>query len=1239
VALALGLVGLACAAAGAEAGTLPDGFQETVVFSGLSNPTAVRFSPDGRVFVAQKNGIVKVFDDLEDSTATIFANLSEEVYNFWDRGLLGLELDPDFPVEPYVYVLYARDALPGGSVPQWGTGTPNDSCPTPPGPTADGCVVTGRLSRLTASGDTMTAETPLITDWCQQYPSHSIGSLAFGPDGMLYASGGEGANFNSPDWGQFGDPTNPCGDPPGGVGGEMTLPTAEGGALRSQDVRTTADPAGLSGALLRIDPETGAGLADNPFGSSLDANAQRIVAYGLRNPFRFTFRPGTDEVWVGDVGQGTWEEIDRVTDPVDASADNFGWPCYEGGDGESARMPVWDALNVDLCESLYAPGDTGVVAPYYAYEHEEEVVEGESCEPGSSSITGLAFYSSGPFPNEYNGALFFTDQARDCLWAMLPGEDGLPDPAQIETFDPGAPSAVDLQVGPEGSLYFADLDDGQIRRIAHADGNQAPVADAEADPENGAGPLLVQFDASNSSDPDGDPLEYAWDLDDDGEFNDSTEASPSYEYVDSGVHVATVRVSDPDGASDTDSVSIQVDNTPPTATIETPLSSLEWAVGDQIDFSASATDDQDGELPESAFEWEIVLNHCPSNCHPHVIEEEIVGASGEFVAPDHEYPSSLTLTVTVTDSGGLSDTESVTIEPRTVDLTLQTAPAGLSLNLNDEQLTAPVERTVIEGSLNSLTAPSPQTLDGTSYSFASWSDGGAATHEFVAEEDRTLTATFTTAPSAPTIVAVDPVGPANDNDPEVSGTVGGGSPSAVKIYAKSACSGTVVATGTPAEFAAGLTVHVPGDATTTFSARAANLAGDSACSNDASYTEDSTPPGAPSGLAVAPAGPANDNDPEVRGTAGGGSPTAIEIYADAGCAGTVVATGTPAEFAGGGITVHVAGDVTTTFSARDVDPAGNESACSGGVSFVEDSTAPGAPDLQVIAPAGPANDNDPQVKGTAGGGSPSLVKLYMGPGCSGAVAETGTPSQLAAGIVVHVPGDATTMISARSADVAGNESTCSNDVPYVEDSTPPTAPTVLATDPASPASDNNPRVRGAVGSGSPIKLILYSGPGCTGPRVTRPVSNFTGAGIVQAVPANTVTAFSARAADAAGNESACSNDLAYTEDSKAPNTAIVKGPSGKLRPPRRGGKGAPRLKVRFSFRSSEPGATFLCKFDDGRFASCRSPRRYRGLRPGPHHFYVRSVDAAGNVDPTPAVRHLEVPAKGGRKRDGGRGGR
>jgi glucose/arabinose dehydrogenase len=169
-------------------------------------------------------------------------------------------------------------------------------------------------------------EQPLITDeWCQQFPSHSIGHLAFGPDGNLYVSGGDGASFTNADWGQFGGsagsqtPANPCGDPPGGVGAALSPPGAEGGALRSQSPRRVAGhPILLSGAVLRVDPVTGNGVAGNPLYNAQNpsSNASRIIGYGLRNPFRFTFRPGSSELWVGDVGWNTYEEVNRILSPT-----------------------------------------------------------------------------------------------------------------------------------------------------------------------------------------------------------------------------------------------------------------------------------------------------------------------------------------------------------------------------------------------------------------------------------------------------------------------------------------------------------------------------------------------------------------------------------------------------------------------------------------------------------------------------------------------------------------------------------------------------------------------------------------------------------------------------------------------------------------------------------------------------------------------------------------------------------
>ncbi|HEX2360455.1 MAG TPA: PQQ-dependent sugar dehydrogenase, partial [Jiangellaceae bacterium] len=175
----------------AQSATLPAGFQESTVLSGLTNPTVVRFAADGRIFVAEKRGVIKVFDSLADPTPDVFADLNVNVYNFWDRGLLGMALPPNFPTDPYVYVLYTYDHELGSMAPapRWGTpGVYSDPCPSPPGPTADGCVVSARLSRLQAAGNVMTgSEQVLVEDWCQQYPSHSIGTVEFGRDGALYA--------------------------------------------------------------------------------------------------------------------------------------------------------------------------------------------------------------------------------------------------------------------------------------------------------------------------------------------------------------------------------------------------------------------------------------------------------------------------------------------------------------------------------------------------------------------------------------------------------------------------------------------------------------------------------------------------------------------------------------------------------------------------------------------------------------------------------------------------------------------------------------------------------------------------------------------------------------------------------------------------------------------------------------------------------------------------------------------
>jgi glucose/arabinose dehydrogenase/PKD repeat protein len=700
----------------AVATTLPAGFSETTVFTGLTQPTAVRFSPDGRVFVAEKSGLIKEFQSLTDTTPRVYADLRTNVHDYWDRGLLGLALDPSFPTKNVIYALYTHDAPIGGTAPVY-----NDTCADP---TGAGCKVSGRLSRVLSDG----SEQVIIEDWCQQYPSHSIGSLAFGPDGNLYVSGGDGASFNWVDYGQGGGSQNRCSDP-----------VNEGGALRSQDMRTSSDPATLDGALLRVDPDTGAGSAGNPFASSTDANARRIIAYGLRNPFRITFRPGTSELWAGDVGWNEWEEINRVGNASDTAVENFGWPCYEG----NPRQPGYDAQNIAICEGLY--GQTNAVtAPYFAYRHSDHIIPSESCPVGGSSIAGLsfAFYSGGPYPPEYDGALFFADYTRKCIWAMERGGTILPSPSNIKGFVGGAANPVDLQIGPDGLLYYVDIGGGSIRRIDYtAAANQPPIAIATASPTSGDIGTTVSFDGSASSDPNGDPLSYAWDLDGDGAFDDANAATASWTYNSAGTFRVSLQVTDGKGGTSTDAVTIGIGL--PKVTIASPTTSLRWAVGNTISFSGSATDNQGAQISSSNLTWRLVLKHgaCP-DCHDHFLQTYAGVGSGSFIAPDHEYPSELELTLTATDSAGLRNSTSIRLLPATTTLTFQTSPTGLKLTFNGVDTTAPFSRTVIVGSSNSVSAPSPQTLRGKQI-FRAWTDGVTTPNRTIIAPGTAITYTAT----------------------------------------------------------------------------------------------------------------------------------------------------------------------------------------------------------------------------------------------------------------------------------------------------------------------------------------------------------------------------------------------------------------------------------------------------------------------------------------------------------------
>jgi hypothetical protein len=517
------------AAPGAGAAvTLPEKFEDQTVWSGMNKPMIVKFAPDGEVFVGEKGGKIWVYENVNDKAPELFANLAKPVYDYEDHGLLGMAIDPLWGLgQRYVYVLYTYNhklAYKGTQSPQvadpraeplaWPNykGPPGsfeeDKCPE--GEEVNehlkskeelGCEVSGLVVKLKAdpAGNHAepSAEAPeeevLLEGWCQQATTHSVGDLGFGPEGALYVSGGEGAMYSEADYGQFG---NPCEDPveyesPGVV----RRLTALGGSLRSQSVMRNHSlanhPTLLSGAVLRVNPNTGKGLPGNPFYSSGEPNAKRIVAFGFRQPWRFTIDQRLGELYVSNVGNGSYEEIERLT--LGSSAPyNGGWPCYEGGEnGKPARNygyagefpPGTPDPSIQYCIDQYEAEDNGdqqTETPFYSYPHNGPAVPGDLCYHGSplaTDVSGNVFNEGTAYSRAYHDAFFFSDAIRGCFYVMQSGPDGKPNPETATTFLSSTEKfsfpGVDMEQGPEGNIFYVQLFEkfgngaGSVHRIVY----------------------------------------------------------------------------------------------------------------------------------------------------------------------------------------------------------------------------------------------------------------------------------------------------------------------------------------------------------------------------------------------------------------------------------------------------------------------------------------------------------------------------------------------------------------------------------------------------------------------------------------------------------------------------------------------------------------------------------------------------------------------------------------------------
>jgi glucose/arabinose dehydrogenase len=357
-----------------QAATVPTGFIDSMVANGLSGPTAMAIAPDGRVFITQQGGQLRV---VKAGSLLSTPFLAVPVDSSGERGLLGVAFDPNFASNGFVYVYYTAT-------------TPN---------------IHNRVSRFTASGDVALAgsETILLElDPLSSATNHNGGALHFGLDGKLYVAVGDNAN-----------------------------------GTNAQSLGT------LNGKMLRINSD-GTIPSDNPFFGTAIGKYGAIWALGLRNPFTFAIQPNSSRMFINDVGQDTWEEINDGS-----PAANYGWPETEG--------PTQDPR---------------FVSPLYAYNQAN----------GGCAIVGGAFYNPGveQFPGSYVGTYFFADLCSGWIRNLNPSS-----PATAANFASGVPNPVDLAVDLDGSLYYLARGNGSLNRVRFATVQTPPITSITF-PENGA---------------------------------------------------------------------------------------------------------------------------------------------------------------------------------------------------------------------------------------------------------------------------------------------------------------------------------------------------------------------------------------------------------------------------------------------------------------------------------------------------------------------------------------------------------------------------------------------------------------------------------------------------------------------------------------------------------------------------------------------------------------------------------
>ncbi|MFG3067981.1 PQQ-dependent sugar dehydrogenase [[Kitasatospora] papulosa] len=606
--------GAAPAAAEFQQVTLAKGVAET------GEPMTLAVLPDRSVLHTSRDGTLRLTDAA--GTTKVAGRLN--VYTHDEEGLQGVGVDPGFTTNRFVYLYYAPQlSTPAGDAPANGS-------------TADFAPFDGvnRLSRfvLRTDGtlDTATEKKVLDVPASRGLCCHVGGDIDFDAQGNLYLSTGDDSNpFASDGYTPIDErPTrNPAYD-------------AQRSAGNTNDLR---------GKVLRIKVGADGSYtvpAGNLFAPGTARTRPEIYAMGFRNPFRMTVDKPTGVVYLGDYGPdaGTASaargpagqvEFNRIT-----KAGNYGWPYCTGrndayADYNFATSASGAAFSCSAPRNT-SPNNTGLTdlpaaqpawIPYDGGSVPEFGSGSESPMGGPVYRYDAASTSPVKFPESFDGDFFAGEFGRKWIKRIEQAGDGTVQ--SVNAFPWQGTQVMDMAFGPDGALYVLDYGTGYfngdensaVYRIENVTGGRSPLAQVSADRTSGTSPLTVRFSSAGTSDPDGDPLTYAWKF---GDGGTSTAAGPSHTYTANGQYTAELTVSDGTGRTATASVAVTVGNTAPTVKLELPLDGRIIDPGAAVPFRVTVTDPEDGTVDCSKVKVTFIIGH-DSHGHP---QTSATGCSG-----------------------------------------------------------------------------------------------------------------------------------------------------------------------------------------------------------------------------------------------------------------------------------------------------------------------------------------------------------------------------------------------------------------------------------------------------------------------------------------------------------------------------------------------------------------------------------------------------------------------------------